>query len=143
LKSWVVDASVAAKWFPPLDQEPLAIQARILLDQWRNGEVALIAPDFLWVELANIFWKALRTKRCSLFNAKSAVAAFRGHAVRTFPASELSDRTFQIASQHGRTVYDSVYVALAVESGSVLITADEKLANALAAHFPVKWLGAI
>ena len=34
-------------------------------------------------------------------------------------------------------------VALAVESRAQLITADEKLANALAAHLPVKWLGAL
>jgi predicted nucleic acid-binding protein len=28
-----------------------------------------------------------------------------------------------------------------VQSGAELITADERLANALAARFPVKWLG--
>jgi hypothetical protein len=31
---------------------------------------------------------------------------------------------------------------LAVQSKADLVTADERLANALAAHFPVKWLGA-
>jgi predicted nucleic acid-binding protein len=32
-------------------------------------------------------------------------------------------------------------VALALVSKANLITADERLANALAAHLPVKWLG--
>jgi predicted nucleic acid-binding protein len=36
-----------------------------------------------------------------------------------------------------------VYVPLALKSQAQLVTADEKLANALAAHLPVKWLGAI
>ena len=40
-----------------------------------------------------------------------------------------------------RTVYDAIYVALAITSGRPLLTADEKLANALAAHFPIRWLG--
>jgi predicted nucleic acid-binding protein len=48
----------------------------------------------------------------------------------------------QLAVTSRRTVYDSLYVALAMQSQSVLITADERLANALAARFPVKWLGA-
>jgi predicted nucleic acid-binding protein len=45
--------------------------------------------------------------------------------------------------QHGRTVYDRLYVAPAVTLDSELITADEKLLNALSSDFPVKWLGAI
>ena len=44
---------------------------------------------------------------------------------------------------HGWSVYDSIYVVLAVEAEAQLVTADEKLANALAGHLPVKWLGAI
>jgi predicted nucleic acid-binding protein len=48
-----------------------------------------------------------------------------------------------IASFFGRTVYDSIYVALAVTSKTQLVTADERLANALAAHLPVKWLGSL
>ena len=40
-------------------------------------------------------------------------------------------------------MYDCLYVALAVQSKTEWITADERLANALAARLPVKWLGAI
>jgi len=39
------------------------------------------------------------------------------------------------------SVYDSMYVALALVSKADLITADERLAYALAAHLPMKWLG--
>jgi len=40
-------------------------------------------------------------------------------------------------------VYDALYVALALDSKSQLVTADARLANALAAHLPVKWLGSL
>jgi predicted nucleic acid-binding protein len=142
MNSLVVDASVAAKWFPPLDQESLASEARVLLGRWIRGEIALVAPDLIWVEIANILWKSVRQKRCSLPPAKSALALLHEQNLRTVPASSLIDRAFQIAVTYRRTAYDSIYVALAVASNSDLVTADEKLANALAAYLPVKWLGA-
>jgi len=55
----------------------------------------------------------------------------------------LLDLAFNIASGFDRTVYDSLYLALAVQSKAQLVTADEKLANAVAAQLPVKWLGAV
>jgi predicted nucleic acid-binding protein len=53
------------------------------------------------------------------------------------------EEAFSIAATFNRTVYDSLYVALAVRSKADLVTADERLANALAARLPVKWLGAV
>jgi predicted nucleic acid-binding protein len=59
------------------------------------------------------------------------------------PSLKLLDNAFQIATAHGRTVHDSLYAALAVDTNSKLITADERLVKSLAAHLPVRWLGAI
>jgi predicted nucleic acid-binding protein len=55
---------------------------------------------------------------------------------------DLLPEAFAIATAFDRTVYDSIYVALAITSKSRLVTADERLANALASRLPVKWLGA-
>jgi predicted nucleic acid-binding protein len=49
----------------------------------------------------------------------------------------------QIALTHDRSAYDCLQVALAARSKTEWITADERLANALAARLPVQWLGAI
>jgi predicted nucleic acid-binding protein len=51
--------------------------------------------------------------------------------------------TLHLALFYGRTLYDCLYASLAEHSSVELITADERLANALAADLPVKWLGAI
>ena len=57
------------------------------------------------------------------------------------PASGLLGEALNIAIHNQRSFYDSLYVALAVQVHADLITADERLFNALAARFPVKWLG--
>jgi predicted nucleic acid-binding protein len=71
----------------------------------------------------------------------SGLASIRDLNIPTSTSVELLQLGLEIAFAHDRTVHDSLYVALAVQSGSVVITADEKLANALAAYLPVKWLG--
>jgi predicted nucleic acid-binding protein len=55
----------------------------------------------------------------------------------------LLESAFAIGIDLGRTIYDGIYVALAVMSGRTLLTADERLANAVATRFPIRWLGAM
>jgi predicted nucleic acid-binding protein len=141
MNSLVVDANVVAKWLPPLDQESLALQARALLEKWHRHEITLMAPDLIWTEIGNIFCKSVRQRRCTISDARSAIELLHHLDIKIFPASSLIDSAFHIAVTYDRTVYDSMYVALAVASNTDLITADEKLANALAAQLPVKWLG--
>jgi len=50
------------------------------------------------------------------------------------------DEAFSIVATFDRSFYDSLYVALAVRLKAELVTAGERLAKALAAHLPVKWL---
>lgn len=59
----------------------------------------------------------------------------------TLPSYELIHNAFAIAAKFKRSVYDSVYVALAISLQTHLVTADERLANALATYLPVRWLG--
>ena len=54
----------------------------------------------------------------------------------------LLPEALKIALVYDRSVYDGLYAALAVQSKTDVITADERLADALAARLPVKWLGA-
>jgi predicted nucleic acid-binding protein len=138
----VVDASVAAKWFLPEIGEAYADQALALLNQYDKKEVRFVVPDLFYVEIASAIWKAVRVARVSRGFGDQALALLTQREFATVPSLKLLDTAFQIAAAHGRTVYDCIYVALAVQAKTQLITADERLANALAAHFPVKWLGA-
>jgi predicted nucleic acid-binding protein len=138
----VIDASVAAKWFLPSKYEPHADVATSLLKRYVSGDVRFVVPDLFWAELGNIFWKAVRQGRWQRSRAEEAIRLAQTRAFPTVSSRILLEDAFQISTSFDRTVYDSLYVALAIASKATLITADERLANALAAHLPVKWLGA-
>ncbi len=139
----VVDASVAAKWCLPGSDESLVDEAADLLSRYAKGELRFIVPDLFWSELGNILWKAVRQGRCSRSAAESAILAIQDRNLPTISTVELLQHAFAIATGFGRTFYDSLYVALAVAFKAQLVTADERLANALAAYLPVKWLGSV
>jgi len=139
----VVHASVAVKWFLPESGEPLADQAMALLDQFDRKEIQFVVPDLFHVEIASAIWKAVRVGRVSRAFGDQALVLLTQREFATVPSLKLLDGAFQIAAEYGRTVYESLYVALAIQTESQLITADGRLAKALAARFPVKWLGAL
>jgi len=143
VNSYVIDASVAAKWILPASGETLTREALELLKRYAAGELRFVVPDLFWAELANILWKAVRRDRLRGASAESALTAMRDRSFPTVSSHALLVEAFAIATAFDRTVYDALYVALAVNSKSQLVTADERLANALAAHLPVKWLGSL
>ncbi len=140
---FVADVSVAAKWVLRGPEEQLVPEAREFLRRLVAGEMQVIVPDFFWVELGNVLWKAVRAGRCTPMVAASGMHEVKQQGLVTASSHALIDAALDIAIRFDRTVYDSIYVALAQRRGAHLITADERLANALAARFPVKWLGAI
>lgn len=143
MKTLVIDASVAAKWFLPPAHETLSSEALDLLKQYAAGQLRFLVPDLFWTEIGNIFWKAARLGRWTHKDAEDALRAIRDRRIPTVSTAMLVEDALSLGIAFGRTVYDSLYVALALTSKTHLVTADERLANALAAHLPVKWLGAL
>jgi predicted nucleic acid-binding protein len=143
LNRLVLDASVAIKWAMPLAREPFTDQSLRLLKRYVDGELDFIVPDVFWAEVGNVLWKGTRQNRWRQDEAESVAADMQARDFTTVPSLALLPEALRIAFAHDRAVNDCLYVALAVQSSTDLITADERLANALAARFPVKWLGAL
>jgi predicted nucleic acid-binding protein len=143
VKVFVLDASVAVKWFLSPNEESLSAEALALYEEYLERKINFIVPDIFWAEVGSAFWKAIRLGRFQKASGQDAITALVKCELPTFSIESLLERAFLIATTFDRSVYDALYVALAVQSGAELITADERLANALAAHFPVTWLGAL
>jgi predicted nucleic acid-binding protein len=115
----VVDSSVALKWFVP---EIHSEQAASLLET----SIQIAAPDLLYPEAGNIVWKKVGRGELQPGEARDVIAA-----LKRIPIA-IASSSLEIAIAHQRTVYDSLYVALAVARDCPFVTADDRLANALA-----------
>lgn len=138
---YVLDASVAAKWVLPPHGEELVDKALEVQRKFSLQEIRFVVPDLFWPEFGNILWKAVRQGRMTRSSATDALFELREQKLKTIDSPMLIQAAFEIAVAFERTVYDAMYVALAVMLNAPLLTADQKLANSLALHFPVRWLG--
>ncbi len=125
MSTFVVDASVVFKWLVP---EVHSTAARRLLEQ----NHAYFAPDLLYAELANITWKKVRSGYLSREQGERLMRDLTTVAVETISCRELARDAYSLAVASGRSAYDAMYLALAVRLDTQMITADERLANALA-----------
>ena len=138
----VLDASVAAKWFVAQD-EPLISEAASLKHEYDVGRVVFLVPDLFWAEIVNVLWKTTKQGRLSRELAQAALDFLRSKGFATISSINLMDTALDLALRYDRGTYDCMYIALALTSNCQFITADERLANAVAAKLPVKWLGAL
>ncbi|MCP9487860.1 MAG: type II toxin-antitoxin system VapC family toxin [Gaiellaceae bacterium MAG52_C11] len=117
----VVDASVAFTWFRA---EEGSESAALILDQHERGELGLVVPSLLGLELVNA---AARKWRWSTGEIGALVAGLARLRLR------VNDPTLDSVAAwaaRGLTAYDASYVALAEERGCQLLTADIEILTA-------------
>jgi predicted nucleic acid-binding protein len=133
----VIDASIVAA---AIFREPYGDVARNIL----AGRDVLLAPDLIYGELANVIWKRWGRDEIDQEQALSFLGDFLSLPVQICSSANLVDIALRLAIQSRPTVYDCLYLALAVKEKSTMLTADRRLVNALAAgpladH--IAWIG--
>lgn len=119
----VVDTSVAFKWLVSSNEESVQ-HAQRLLDIARAGACVLAAPSTLPVELANALRYSRRLEPEQTLSLIEQVAAL---GIELFPSSAQRVReATALAYHHDMTVYDALFLQLAMELGCPLVTADRR-----------------
>ncbi len=120
----VVDASVVIKWF--VDEIHAEAARRLQEDQYE-----LSAPDLLWPECGNILWRKVRRGELTPEEARLIWGGLEQQPITTFLSRLILELALEVAFDVSRKVYDSCYLALAMLLDCQLVTADQKLFNAL------------
>ena len=85
-------------------------------------------------------WKRTRFEGLKIEKAQQAIVEFINVEMTVVSNANLFADAYNIATQHNRSVYDSLYIALAQREKCTFVTADEKLFNAVGTQLPVTFL---
>lgn len=124
MSRFVVDTSVAVKWFV---SEPHSQEARMML----VGDHELLVPDLLFPEFGNVLWKRVRNGEMTEGEASAVLDALLQIPLRVHSSGDLVIPALEIANRTQCTVYDSLYLALALRDKALLVTADSHFLNSL------------
>jgi predicted nucleic acid-binding protein len=114
----IVDASVALKWFVNEHGSAQALELR--------ASHNLYAPDLLLIECRNAILNKVRRRIISSDDARQVESGFDLSGITIFPSAAFLSDAFQIALEVSAPIYDCIYLASAISSDRILVTADER-----------------
>ena len=121
---YVIDTSVAVKWYIP---ESLSVEAKRYMGKGLDRH----APDYLLAEAASVILKRVRSRDAKLKlnfdEARMVLAASKTAPIQFHESRMMIDPSFALAEQVGASLYDGLFLALALRLGGQLVTADAKL----------------
>jgi predicted nucleic acid-binding protein len=124
----VTDTNVVVKFYLPEEGHDEAVG---LLDAAETSAVELLAPGTMFPEGFNALTQQQRRGLLDAEDAKEAWEKLLAVPVYTYVIEDLIERAAQIARETGVIVYDALFLALAENTDTVVVTADHKLLKAL------------
>jgi predicted nucleic acid-binding protein len=124
MKSYTIDASIAGKWYFPEQHSEKA--SSILKTECHCG-----SPDLILAEFTSIVSKKIKLNQISLEDARIVLDKFFAFPLSIHETHLLIRPAFEISHALKLTIYDCLYVAHAIKTNSLLLTADSYLFKAI------------
>jgi len=133
LSAYVIDASIILKWFVPENYSEQALRLK-------HAGAQFHAPAFLTLEVGNVLSKKRRRGELAMQDAEDVWQAIRLAPIRRHADETLVLAAFDLAHVTKQSLYDSLYLALAMKLDLAFLTADGKFYHALQYSHYAKWL---
>ncbi|NDV62427.1 type II toxin-antitoxin system VapC family toxin [Puniceicoccales bacterium CK1056] len=121
----VVDTSAVLRMFIPDGPIPDGLEA--FFRGVETGANLAIAPELLLVEALNVVVKKHRREELTTEEAESLMSLLRQMPIRYYGHLPYGSRACHLAIETGLSGYDAIFLALALDRGVPLFTADHQL----------------
>lgn len=118
----VLDASAAVQFALRVEDAPLDASE---LERYE----AVLAPDLIYAEAANAFWKYVAAGTLDLDTAQRGLREVAGMVGEVVPSDQLAGEVLELAAQLRKPVYDLFYLVLARQQSGVLVSFDRRLSE--------------
>ena len=129
----VVDASVAVKWLIPEERHEPAWE---LLRSYVWGSAQLIAPATLKEEVASAISRRFRRHQLTAAQAQRAFIQFQSYRPELIEGADLVSEALELSLGHHLSLWDCLYLALAIRYRCDLVTADRQFYRAARQRYP-------
>ncbi len=128
MKIVIVDTSALVRLYVPDGPIPDGLE-ECLAAAWR-GEMILMVPELALAEFIQVLWKKEQAGYLKSLEVDEIVAALLEVPIEVVGHHGILIDALSLARRYNLTVYDSLFLSLAMRKKAQLITADHRLKNA-------------
>ena len=122
MSAYVIDASVAVKWFlPDAANEANTLEALDLFLRLRAAEITLLQPPHWKAEVAAVLARLIPGSAAAHIDDLNLLAG-----IEIIDAPLIYHRAVQLAIDRTHHLFDTLYHATALECDAVMVTADRR-----------------
>ena len=119
MNQFVVDSSIAVKWF--FTEEYTDASLKIL-----DPEIEMHVPSIFFLEIDSIICKKIRRKEISNQESQKVRNGIREMPFYVHSFEDVLEPAYQIAIQTGASIYDCIFLAIALIGNYVMVTANRR-----------------
>ena len=116
----IVDANIVVKWFVAEEDSDAALALRL--------QGGLFAPDVMLIEYRNALLNKVRRQAISPDEARRAEGEIDSVGITILPSAPLLGDAFRLALDLREPIYNCIYLAAAITSDRIFVTADQRFA---------------
>ena len=128
MKIIVPDTSALARLYVPDGPIPEGLEEAVNA-AWR-GEIVLVVPELALAEFVQVLWKKEQAGYLRSLEVDEIVAAFMELPLEIVGHKDFLINALSLSRRYGLTVYDSLFLSVAVSKSAKLLTADQQLQKA-------------